>query len=549
MQDRQRWTMLAAVLGSSVVFLDGTVVNVALPKIGKELTATSLGVLEGQTYVNTGYLAVLAALLILGGALSDRYGRKRVFSIGLVGFGIASVLCGLSPSLEALVLFRLLQGATAALLVPGSLALITSTFEGPALARAFGVWAAATSAATLLGPIVGGLVVQDLTWRLAFLINVPLILVALLGLARGMPETVREGASGRFDWLGSLDVVLFVGGLSFGLIRGQQHNWQDPIAWAAIAIGIVAGIAFPFLMSRRPDPLVPLSLFRIHRFAVINLATFLIYGALYVFLAYSAIFLQGTLGYSAIAAALVALPAGILLTVLSTRVGSLAGHYGPRRFLIAGPLLMAAGLAWFARVPATSEAWQFDLTAPASYVPPASTLIDVLPAMIVYGLGISLVVAPLTSTLMTSIPVSRAGLGSAINNSISRIGYPLIGAVVFIAITASFYANLATAVPGLDPADPELRATVSPLNPAPKGSSQELVDAVRAASADAFRLAMLVGAGLLVVGAAVDYVGLRETAHGPATGRQTTAEGERATLPTATDGDGSRDAGVGELEA
>ena len=534
--------MLAAVLGSSVVFLDGTVVNVALPKIGQELPASVLGVLEGQTYVNTGYLAILAALLILGGALSDRYGRKRVFSIGLVGFGIASVLCGLAPSLEALVLFRLLQGATAALLVPGSLALITSTFEGPALARAFGVWAAATSAATLLGPVVGGLVVQDLTWRLAFLINVPLILVALLGLARGMPETVREDASGRFDWLGSLDVVLFVGGLSFGLIRGQQRNWDDPIAWAAIGIGIVAGIAFPFLMSRRPDPLVPLSLFRIHRFAVINLATFLIYGALYVFLAYQAIFLQGTLGYTATAAAVAALPAGILLTVLSTRVGSMAGRYGPRRFLVAGPLLMAAGLGWYARVPATSEAWQFDLGAPASYVPPVSTLIDILPAMIVYGVGISLVVAPLTSTLMTSIPVARAGLGSAINNSISRIGYPLIGAIVFIAITASFYANLAAAVPGLDPSDPQLRATVAPLNPAPAGSSQQLVDAVRSASTDAFRLAMLVGAGLLLVGAAVDYVGLRET------GPEGATEGERATIG-ATDGDGSRDAGVGEAEA
>ena len=207
-------------------------------------------------------------------------------------------------------------------------------------------------------------------------------------------------------------------------------------------------------MSRRPDPLVPLSLFRIHRFAVINLATFLIYGALYVFLAYQAIFLQGTLGYTATAAAVAALPAGILLTVLSTRVGSLAGRYGPRRFLVAGPLLMAAGLAWYARVPATSEAWQFDLSAPASYVPPVSTLVDILPAMIVYGIGISLVVAPLTSTLMTSIPVARAGLGSAINNSISRIGYPLIGAIVFIAITASFYANLAAAIPGLDPSEP-----------------------------------------------------------------------------------------------
>lgn len=510
MQTRQRWTMVAAILGSSIVFLDGTVVNVALPKIGKELPATVIGVLEGQTYVNTGYLGVLAALLIIGGALSDRYGRKRIFAIGLVGFGTVSVLCGLAPTLEALVLFRLLQGAAAALLVPGSLALITSTFEGPELAAAFGVWAAATSAATLLGPVVGGLVVQDLTWRLAFLINVPLVVIALFGLARGVDETVLEGASGKFDWLGAIDVVLLVGGLSFGLIRGQQELWRDPLAYAAIAVGLLALLAFPFLMSRRPDPLVPLSLFRSHRFAVINVATFLIYGALYVFLGYQAIFLQGTLGYTAIAAAIVGLPAGILLTVLSTRIGRLAGRYGPRRFLVAGPLLMAAGMVWYARIPATSTAWLADIQQPSSFVPPTSTIVDVLPAMIVYGLGISLVVAPLTSTLMTSIPVSRAGIGSAINNSISRIGYPLIGAMIFIAITATFYSTLAASVPGLNPDDPTVRASIAPLNPAPAGSPAQLVEAIRSASTDAFRLAMVVAAGLLVVGAVVDAVGLRE---------------------------------------
>jgi EmrB/QacA subfamily drug resistance transporter len=510
MEARQRWTMVAAILGSSIVFLDGTVVNVALPKIGEELPAINLGVLEGQTYVNTGYLAVLAALLILGGALNDRYGRKRVFAIGLVGFGITSVLCGLAPSLDALVLFRLLQGAAAALLVPGSLALITSTFAGPELAAAFGVWAAATSAATLLGPVVGGVLVEDLTWRLAFLINVPLIAVAMFGLSRGVGETVLEDASGRFDWLGSIDVILIVGGLSFGLIRGQQNAWADPVGWGAIVVGLIALALFPWLMARRPDPLVPLSLFRNRRFAVINLSTFLIYGALYVYLSYQAIFLQGTLGYTAVAASLVGLPVGILLTVLSTRIGALAGRYGPRRFLVGGPLLMAGGMIWYARVPATSTAWRADLAAPASFVPPASTLIDILPAMLAFGVGISLVVAPLTSTLMSSVPVARAGLGSAINNSISRVGYPLIGALVFIAITAVFYNQLAASVAGLDTSDPAIRATIAPLNPAPGGSAPALVDAVRSASTDAFRLALIVCAGLLVMGAVVDAVGLRE---------------------------------------
>jgi EmrB/QacA subfamily drug resistance transporter len=511
MQVRQRWTMLAAVLGSSIVFLDGTIVNIALPKIGQELPATAIGVLEGQTYVNSGYLAILAALLILGGAISDRYGRKRVFAIGLLGFAATSALCGLAPTLEALVVFRLLQGAAAALLVPGSLALITATFEGPSLARAFGVWASATSAATVLGPVIGGLLVQYLSWRVAFLLNVPLAALALLGLARGVGESVRQGASGRFDFLGSVDVILAVGGLSFGLIRGQQQAWQDPVAWASIVVGLIALALFPVLMSRRADPLVPLELFRNRRFAVINLATFLIYGALYVYLGYSAIFVQGTLGYSVVAASLIGLPVGIMLSILSTKVGGLAGRMGPRGFLVGGPLLMAAGMLWFARIPATSTPWTADPSRLSTLIPPTSTLIDILPAMLLFGLGISLVVAPLTSTLMSSIPVARAGLGSAINNSISRVGQPLIGALVFIAITATFYNSLANQIPGLNPDDPQLRATVAPLNPPPAGSSAVLVEATTAASTDAFRLALIVSAALLVVGAVVDAVGLRET--------------------------------------
>jgi EmrB/QacA subfamily drug resistance transporter len=506
---RQRWTMLAAILGSSVVFLDSTIVNIALPRIGRELSASLLGVLEGQTYVNTGYLAVLAALLILGGAVSDRYGRTRVFTIGLLGFGATSVLCGLAPTLEALVAFRLFQGAAAALLVPGSLALITSTFEGQALARAFGLWAAATSAATVLGPVVGGVLVQGLTWRLAFLVNVPLVALALLGIARGVRETVVEAARGRFDWLGSLDVVLAVGGLSFGLIRGQQRAWEDPVAWIAIGVGLIAAALFPVLMARRSDPLVPLGLFRNRRFAVINLSTFLIYGALYVYLGYQAIFLQGTLDYTALAASIVGLPVGILLTVLSTRVGSIAGRIGPRRFLVVGPLIMAGGLVWYARVPATSTAWRADLAVPSTLVPPVSTLVDIVPAMVAFGIGISLVVAPLTSTLMSSIPVARAGLGSAINNAISRVGYPLLGALVFIAITATFYGGLADRT-GADPNDPQLRASIAPLNPAPSGSSEAVIEATKTSSTDAFRLALLVSAALLAVGAAVNRVGLTE---------------------------------------
>ncbi|MDP9482952.1 MAG: hypothetical protein M3P84_06995, partial [Chloroflexota bacterium] len=249
---------------------------------------------------------------------------------------------------------------------------------------------------------------------------------------------------------------------------------------------------------------------------------FLIYGALYVFLSLSSLFIQGTLGYSVVAASVVGLPFGIILSVGSTKVGGLAGRLGPRRFLVAGPLIMAGGMLWYARIPPTSAPWLADFARPATLIPPTSTLIDVLPTIIAFGIGITLVVAPLTSTLMSSIPVARAGLGSAINNAVSRVGQPLIGALVFMAITASFYTTVAAAT-GSKADDPSLRATVAPLNPPPQSASPALVEAVKVASVDAFRLALLVSAGLLVVGAAANGLGLRDR---DTTGRPAEATGD-----------------------
>lgn len=510
MTTTQRWTLAVAILGSAIVFLDGTIVNVALQRIGAELPATIVGVLEGQTYVTSGYLATLAALLILAGALADYYGRRRIFGIGLAGFGVSSVLCGLAPSLELLALFRVLQGATGALLVPGSLSIITATFEGPARARAFGIWAAATSGTTLLGPIVGGLLVDGVSWRAAFLANVPLIAIAVYATVRHMEESRDETATGRFDWLGAVVVAIAVGGLAFGAIRGQEHRWQDPLAFGALGLGAVATVLFPILMARRPNPLVPLSLFRIRAFAVINLSTLLIYGALYGAFGFQSLFLQGTLGYTALAAGLVGIPSSVLLTTLSARVGSIAGRIGVRPFLTAGPFIMAAGLAWWARIPSSSEGWQASLATPASLVPSGSVLIDVVPAVILFGAGISLVVAPLTSALMASVPVRNAGLGSAINNAVSRVGQPLLAAVIFIVVSGSFYATLAERVPGLDPSAPETRAAVQPLNRPVPGTDVRIAEAARVASTDAYRLAMLVGAGLLVAGGLTNWIGLRD---------------------------------------
>ena len=505
----QRWTLVAAILGSSIVFLDGTIVNIALPKIGATLPATLVGVLEGQTYIASGYLATLAALLVLAGALSDYYGRRRIFTLGLVSFGLTSVLCGLAPNLELLALARVLQGAAGALLVPGSLSIITSTFEGPARARAFGIWAAATSATTTLGPPIGGILVEAVSWRAAFLINVPLVALAVWATVRHMRESRDEESTGSFDWLGAIVAVLAVGGLAFGVIRNQDRQWADPVAWAALVVGIVATVAFPILMARRRNPLVPLSLFRSRPFATINLSTLLIYGALYVTFTFQNLFLQGVLGYTPLATAIVGLPTGILLSVLSARVGAWAGRYGARPFLVAGPLIMAGGLLLLARVPASSEGWTARADDAASLLPPTSVLVDILPAIILFGIGISLIVAPLTSTLMSSVPVRNAGIGSAINNAVSRVGTPLLGAVLFIIVSATFYSSLGAAVPGLDTNDPAVRSTFPPLNQPTHQVPPEQAQAAVSASVDAFHVASVAAMILLLGGAAANYFGLR----------------------------------------
>jgi EmrB/QacA subfamily drug resistance transporter len=514
MTSRQRWTLLATIIGSGAVFLDGTIVNVALPRIGRELPATLVGVLEGQTYVVSGYLAVLAALLILAGALSDRYGRRRVYAIGLAGFAITSGLCGIAPTLEVLIVSRVLQGAAGALMVPGGLSIITQTFDADERGRAFGIWTAATSALALIGPVIGGLLVDTIGWRIAFLVNVPVLATALFITLRHIQESRDLDPRRGFDWIGSFVAIVAVGGLSFGVIRGGEHAWRDPVAWVILAIGVMALVLFPILMTVRRDPLVPLGLVRSRAFSTINLATFFIYGGLYVMLSYLSILLQGSLGYSALAAGAATLPMGLSLITLSTRVGTIAGRIGARRFLTAGPLSMASGLLWFARIPATSAPWHAAIDRPASLIPPIDYLVDVLPGILLFGIGIACVVAPLTSTLMGSVPGRFSGLASAINNAIARVGQPLLGAVIFLAIAGTFYSTLGTLAPDLDTGSDAIHAAFSPLNPPRAGATPDHVAAAVRASVEAFHLAMIVAASLLAIGSAVSWIGLRERATG-----------------------------------
>jgi EmrB/QacA subfamily drug resistance transporter len=514
---QKRGTMLAVILGSGIVFLDTSVVNLALPKIAKELPSRLLGFgeLEAQAYVANGYFITLSALLILGGALNDYYGRKRVFSVGLLGFGATSLLCGLAPNVELLILFRVLQGATGALVVPGSLSIITANFEGEEQGKAFGVWAGASAATSIIGPFVGGLLVNTISWRAAFLINVPLLLLAYYATARHVQESRDEKASGNFDWVGSAVVAIAVSGLAFGTIRGQQQNWEEPLAFVSLGIGAAAAIAFPILMMRSSHPLVPLQLFSSRNFTVTNISTFVIYGALYVTITFQGIFLIATLGYNEPAAGFAGVPGTLLLALFSTRFGRLAARYGPRLFMAVGPALMALGLLYLARIPSDSEPWVLGTGPSRSLLPPGDYFVDLFPGLVVFGIGLMIMVAPLTTCLMTSVPRENAGVASAINNAISRVGSPLVVAVIFVAVVSSFYGAIGDRVPGTPVDTPRFRQQVAPLNPPDEGVPPAVVRAAREASTDAFHLAMVVAAGLLLAGAAVNAVGIQNPSRKP----------------------------------
>lgn len=505
----KRWTLVAAVLGSGIVFLDSTVVNVALPAMGRDLDSSWFAVLEAQSYIYYGYLLTLSSLLILAGALSDYHGRRRMFTYGLAGFGLTSVLCGLAPSMELLILGRVLQGAAGAILVPGSLAIITSNFAGEEQGRAFGIWAGASAATAILGPPLGGALVSMTSWRSVFLINIPLIAVGLWATLKHMPESRSEDAQGRFDWAGAITIVVALGGLTFGVIRGQAQNWTSEIAFISLAIGAIALVLFPIVQKRAPNPLVPLSLFTSRNFTVTNISTFLIYGALYVGFQYQALFFIGTLGYNELAFGIAGLIGPLFLTLFSAHIGAIAARVGPRWFMTAGPAIMGAGLLWFARLPAGSEAWVAEIGTPSTLLPPGSYWVDIFPGLTVFGIGLAIMVAPLTSALMRSVTPARSGVASAINNAISRIGPQLGGALLFVAATASFYGTMNQLAPSIDTSAPEVREDIQPFNPAPEGSQREMQQAVDEASTDAFHLTALASAALCFLGAAVNGVGIR----------------------------------------
>lgn len=403
----QRLVIAIAVLASFVTFLDGTVVNVALPAISEELG----GGITTQQWVVDAYLITLSALILLAGSLSDAYGRVLVMRLGLIAFGIASVAVAAAIDPLMLIVARGAQGAAGALLVPSSLALITATMRGDLQARAIGVWTAFTTAAQLVGPLLGGLFVDFLSWRFVFLINVLPIGVTLVLLARlHLPEHPRGV---RVDWWSGALCALGLGAIVFALIEQPNLGWTSPAIWIPAVVGAVLFAVFLWRQGRSATPLMPLWLFRVRDFGWGNLATLFVYAALSLNGFVVGVYLQQGAGLSATAAGLASLPMTILMILLSSRAGGWAGRWGPRIFMTIGPLIMAVGALMLLTVNATFDYWA-----------------QVLPAMIVMGLGLSLTVAPLTAAILGAIDENHSGIASAVNNAVSRVAGLLVVAML-----------------------------------------------------------------------------------------------------------------------
>lgn len=393
-----RFLILTATLGSGIAFLDGSVVTVALPTIGRELGG-GIAVLQ---WVVDGYLLTLSALLLLGGALGDRYGRRRLFVIGLVVFTLASLACGLSPTGGALIGARLVQGIGGALLVPGSLALIDASIRRADRGKAIGVWAGLSGVTSALGPFVGGWLVSAVSWRWIFLINVPLAAIALVVALRHVAESRDPAATGRPDLAGAACVTLGLSGVVYALIEGPSRGWT-PVTVGALVVGIVGLVAFPLVERRRPEALLPPALFRSLQFSGANLTTFAVYAALTGGQFLLTLQLQQNMGYSALAAGLATLPMTVIMLVLSPVIGGFAQRVGPRLPMTVGPFVVAGGLALLTRA-----------------VPGSSYAAGVLPGVLVFGLGLAVTVAPLTATVLAAVDEQHVGTASGVNNAVAR---------------------------------------------------------------------------------------------------------------------------------
>jgi len=480
----RRWTLIAMILASGIVFLDGSVVNVALPAIDRNLGAG----LTGLQWIVNGYTLTLSAFLILGGSLGDHYGRSRIMLLGLVGFGVASVACGLAPQTGGLIGARLVQGLAGALVVPGSLAILTAVYgDEEERGRAIGAWSGASGITTVLGPFLGGWLTDALFWRWIFFINVPFIAVAAWLIWRHVPETRDPHAPRRLDWPGALLTIAGLGGVAYGLTEGPALGWRAPLVIGSLVGGVAALIVFVIVEARSAAPMLPLRLFRSRVFAGTNLATLGIYAALSGASFFLTIYLQNTLGYSALAAGASFFPLSLIVLALSSRFGQLAGRHGPRGFMAGGAFLAALALLLLVRVGPGVSYWT-----------------TIFPAILVLGLGLAMIVAPLTTAVMGAVPSDNAGIASAINNVASRVAGLLAIAALGVVVSRAFNATLTDRTRDLAPSSAIVAqidvARRDPSGARPAADLDPAVAAITDAATASFHQAMIANAILAALG-------------------------------------------------
>ena len=445
-----RAVITAAVLGSGMAFLDGTVVNVALRTIGEDLDAS----LEELQWITNGYLLSLASLILIGGSLGDRFGRRRVFVVGVVWFAAASLLCGIAPNAEVLIAARVLQGIGGALLTPGSLAMIQGVFVADDRAPAIGAWSGLGGIAAALGPFIGGGLVDYASWRWIFLINLPIAAATVLIAVRSVPETRDPNASPHFDLAGAVLASLALGGTTYALIE-----WGDTMSVIALVVSLLAAVLFVVVEKRGRQPMLQLELFADRTFSASNLMTFLVYGALGAMSFFLTIQLQTVSGYGALAAGLAFLPVTVLMLLLAAWGGRLAQRIGPRIPMTVGPIIMGLAVLLLVPVGADLNYW-----------------LEVLPGVTIFGLGLAVMVAPLTATVLAAAPDEHAGIASGVNNAVARSGTLLAIAALPVLVGLG----------GEEYADAEV------FN-------------------DAYRMAMMISAGLLIAGGVISWLTIRNS--------------------------------------
>ena len=406
-----RWTMLSTILASSMAFIDGTALNVILPSLQRELDASGLDLF----WVLNSYLLMLAALIIVGGSLGDKLGRVKVFKFGILVFTIGSALCGFAPDIRFLIIFRTIQGIGGAFMIPGSLAIISSIFSEKEKGKAIGTWSVVTTIVSISGPVLGGALADIGLWRFIFFINIPLGIFSFFALHYKVPESYKPGTS-KIDWPGAILLVLSLAAITFGLLEMPELGYSHWVVITNIIIGIILFVVFLYIETKTKDPMMPLGMFRNSTFSGVNLLSFFLYaalGAMMLFLSLNIIQIQG---YSQLQAGLTFLPFSLLMVLLGRKMGSLTDKYGAKRFLIFGPLLTGLGFVWLSMIGITNG--------------PSDYWTTYFPGLMVFALGISITVVPLTTTVMTCVDEGDSGIASGINNSVTRISGTFINALL-----------------------------------------------------------------------------------------------------------------------